>query len=511
MPPRKSKASQAPLIQIAADVDLIRFERNLLNIGFFGAHDTRKQKGSTRRIEQIVSRDGQRIKVTAEFRASDLLGLPSTADRDKFLAFMKIAGEQRARTGRISNPIRFSGYRLLRELGISDSGENYEEISRWGKRMADTTITSEKVIYLATRKKYADKTVHVFRSFTRVGQSGPNGESRSETYEVELEDWLLENLNHSYVIPEDFSAYKQLKRPTAKGIFGNLHIWFHASKGQPVEKDYLELCALLNVTPYAHLSKIKDTMGRSLDELITVRYLSQWDIQPMSTKKGYKLILWPGNELMRVLAISQKKQQALAAAEPAILSPQRQEAIDGLIRVGLLPAKASELVERFDSETILDQIEYLESLLVNDKRGRIENPPGFLIYMVENALPVPSDFVTSRKKKVLDLQLQRAEEDRQRQVSEQVHYVKWCTQMLEAELNARFPGEALQQKAREIVTQRKKTDPFLSRVPVGQREDIALQILKKELKEELQLPSFEEWRESRNQIELFSDLPLLEI
>ena len=28
--------------------------------------------------------------------------------------------------------------------------------------MADTTITSEQVIYMAARKKYANKTVHVF-------------------------------------------------------------------------------------------------------------------------------------------------------------------------------------------------------------------------------------------------------------------------------------------------------------------------------------------------------------
>ena len=33
-----------------------------------------------------------------------------------------------------------------------------------------------------------------------------------------LEEWLIENLNQRYVIPEDFNAYNMLTRPTAKGM-----------------------------------------------------------------------------------------------------------------------------------------------------------------------------------------------------------------------------------------------------------------------------------------------------
>ena len=229
------------LIPLPVAVDLIRFEKNLLQIGFFGAHDTRHHPQSTRRIEQWVNRNGQKMKVAAEFRGSQELGLPSTSDRDKYIAFMKIAMERKQRLGRLENPIRFTGYQLLKELGLSFSGENYEDINRWGQRMADASITSEQVIYLAARKKYANKTVHVFRSFTRAGQSGPDGNGRTDAYEVVLEDWLLENLMQSYVVPEDFNSYRTLTRPTAKGIFGYLHLWFHASHGRPVEKDYAEL------------------------------------------------------------------------------------------------------------------------------------------------------------------------------------------------------------------------------------------------------------------------------
>jgi hypothetical protein len=114
---------------------------------------------------------GHPFRVTAVFCAPELPGLPSTADRDKFLALMKIVSEERARVGTFQNPIRFSGYRLLNELGLSYSGQNYEDISYSGRRMADTTITSEGVIYVSARKRYSDKTIHDFRSFQGVGES----------------------------------------------------------------------------------------------------------------------------------------------------------------------------------------------------------------------------------------------------------------------------------------------------------------------------------------------------
>jgi hypothetical protein len=132
---------------------------------------------ASRRIELIGVRDGNKIRVAAEFRGLEALGPPSTTDRDKFIASLKIVSEERLKAGFISNPIRFSGYRLIQELGLSRNGEIYEEILLWGKRMSDTTITSEHVIYRADKKVYSDEVLHVFRSFIRTGSSTLNGSS----------------------------------------------------------------------------------------------------------------------------------------------------------------------------------------------------------------------------------------------------------------------------------------------------------------------------------------------
>lgn len=497
-----SEQNTTALIPMPVAVDFIRFEKNLLQIGFFGAHDTRHGKQSTRRIEQLVNREGQKIKVAAEFRASQELGLPSTSDRDKYIAFMRVAMEQRARFGEISNPVRFTGYRLLKELGLSYSGENYDDINRWGQRMADTTITSEQVIYLAAKKRYANKTVHVFRSFTRAGQSNLDDTGKTESFEVVLEDWLLENLNQSYVVPEDFNAYRKLKRATAKGIFGYLHLWFHASRGRQIEKDYTELCVLLNIPIYRHVSKVRDTMGRSLDELLEVGYISHWEIKPMSSKKGYKLILQPGDELLRILAISQRKQIGEAEGEPEFTETQ-QLAINALVERGVSPAKANTLIHLYEPEAIADQIEYAEFLIARGKKRKFENPAGFIIYTIENQIPVPTNFVTSRR---LREQQARDEKRAERDIYNfelRDEYGRWLEDQVEAELQARFPGPELKKKLKDVIHQRIRTDEHFNRMASRQQEDLAKHFLRQETSQTLETPSFEQWCQQRQQPSLF--------
>jgi hypothetical protein len=486
---------------LPAAVDLIRFEKNLLQIGFFGAHDTRHNNHSTRRIEQWVNRNGQKIKVAAEFRGSSTMGLPSTSDRDKYIAFMKIAMDQRAKQGRLENPVRFTGYQMLKELGLTYSGENYEDINRWGQRMADTTITSEQVIYLAARMKYANKTVHVFRSFTRAGETNSEDTGRAECYEVMLEDWLLENLNQSYVIPEDFNAYRKLKRPTGKGIFGYLHLWFHASQGRTVEKDYTELCTLLNIPVYRHVSKIKETMGRSLDELSQVGYLSSWDIRPMVSKEGFKLVLQPGAELLHVLAISQRKTLPETETKAVELDEKQQAAAQALQSRGVAAQRAANLAKEHAPEYILDAIGYAQHLLVRDRRGKIENPAGFLVYLIENRVGVPAEFSGIRHQSASAAALTGATVEDPR-IRLEKEYAEFIDQEIETELNKRFPGSGLADHLKRVIVERKRHDEQFARMTANHQRDLASHFLRQEVKDALPIPTFEEWVSAQGQMHL---------
>jgi len=330
---------------------------------------------------------------------------------------------------------------------------------------------------------------------------------RSEAYEIELEDWLLENLNHGYVIPEDFRAYKNLTRPTAKGIFGNLHLWFHASQGRAVEKDYAELCNFLNVRVYPHASKIRETMGQSLDELVGVGYLSNWQLQPMSTKKGFKIVMLPGEELLRVISLSQKKQLGDKSNGSVEFSAVQQLAIDALLEQGIIPAKAKALVQQYDPEQIVDQIEYAQTQIFSGPQGRqkIDNPAGFIIYNIEQGLPVPSTFLTSRKRKGLDAVREQRDLEMQHENSLQIRYMEWKEGLFNAELAARYNESQLPRVLNEIISKRMKTDLQFKRLAMNRMalEKTALSLLRKELLEDMMVPTYDEWKKEQRQGELF--------
>jgi hypothetical protein len=501
---KKIDPNTAPtLLGLVVDVDLIRFERNLIALGFFGANDRSNRNKTTRRIEQEVTRGDRRIKVAWEFRGSDKLGLPSTADRDKFIAFLKIANEGRA-NGTISNPIRFSGYRMIAELGLSRHGDIYEDILEWGKRMADTTITSEQMVYLAAKKIYTDKTIHVFRSFERTGTLHSGGE-RQESYEVIVEDWLLENLNHRYVIPEDFNAYKKLSKPTAKGIFGHLHLWFHASEGRPVEKDYGDLCALLNLTPYTKPSRIKSTIGKALDEFVKIKYLEKWELRTRVTKDGFKLIMFAGEELLKFLDNQKqdKKQNGTKSIDESVMSESQMQALKVLLDQGVLPAKARLLATRVQVNKVLDTVDYVMSL-AQGRRKRVDNPAGLIIYYLESDLSVPPTFVSHRK----EAEARKREDERLTATAElQQAYLLWTEERVEDEIKSRYSQAEIKARIRQIMAElryHEELKGFFRTATETQREQMAMQVFRRELKEELALPLFGEWAEKHEQRSLFA-------
>ena len=511
MAPRKPPTIQTA-IALPEAIDLIRFEKNLLQIGFFSAHDRRSNDSDqTRRIEQWVNRDGKKIKVSAEFRST--LGLPSTADRDKFLAFMKIAMERKLAQGELTNPIRFSGYSMLKALGVSDSGANYEDLNQWGMRMADTTITSEQIIYSSSRRKFMNKTVHVFRSFTRVGESDFKGENQSVQFAVELEDWLLENVNQSYVVPEDFTQYRKLVRPTAKGIFVYLYVWFYASRGKEVEKDYAELCALLNIRCYPHVSKIRETMGLSLNDLVSIGYLKQWDIRPMSSKKGFKLVLSPGRAIIDFITNTQRRQLASGSADPRSLTAEQLQIRDALVERGVTEEKASSICRIHDCSQLQERIEYLDTEIAADHGRRIKNPAGFIISFIDGGKAVPGGFESaaqaSARAQMREQQRVAIEERASRDLDNlnlRERYQSWKEAKADEVLAETFTPTELELRligVRTQISKDRRLNVLLERLSPELRRKELLKALKKEIIVELDLPSFDDWAVEHGQANLF--------
>ena len=496
---KQSELMSVVVENITESVDLVRVEKSLHSLGFFASTAARE---TSRTVIQVIRRpDGHRIQAKAVIEGVQSLGLPTTADRDKYMAFMKIALDQRDQEGQLTNPIRFSGADMIKMLRLRKAGFHYDEINDWCKRMVATTIMSESSIFLADRKKFATDTFHVFDRVVLVGEQLHDG-SRSEFYQVYLSHWHLTNLNQGYMLPLDFNAYLRLTRNIAKALFGHLSIWFYASRGQVVEKRYQDLCQLLNIRAYPHLSKAHSVLAPSLDELITIGYLDDWDFVRSSQEGGdFKLVLTPGRRLLSLDHFAGAVGQSNAALSemPAWVRE--------LVSRGVAERKARQLALTVpEGQPVMDQIEYAEHLLQRDssQRRKISNPAGFVIWAIESNLSVPEEFVTSAKQKIQELQQQHHSEQQFQQMQLVNDYEEFCHHQVRKKIEQDYPGERLEAAIRDqLRVIRREQLSWYERVPDPVRREVALSRIQTMVRESMDLPALEKWSKRDTQRRLF--------
>ncbi len=496
----ESLNAQPTLPIVVEEVDLVRVEKSLHSLGFFAS--TAKREVS-RTIVQVYRRpDGQKIQAKAVIEGIPSLGLPTTADRDKYMAFMKIALDQREFQGQLTEPIRFTGSDMIKLLRLRKGGFHYDEINDWCKRMVATTIMSEACIFLADRKQYATDIFHVFDRVVLIGEELHDG-TRSEFYQVYLSQWQLTNLNQGYLLPLDFNAYLKLKRDIAKALFGHLSVWFYASRGQPVEKKYGDLCQLLNIRAYPHISKARSVLAPSLGELASIGYLSSWELLRTARGLDFKLTLSPGKRLLSLPNFSNVvNPEARAALEAKLPSW-----VPELVSRGVAEKKARQLaLDVSDNQPVLDQIEYGEHLIQQDRRnrGKISNPAGFLIWAIETNLSVPVDFETSVKLKARQREQSINDKHRHRLYQQEQDFIAFCISQVEMAIRSRYSDQQLEQAIREQMKGVKREQPeWFMRSSDSMRREVAFGRLKTTIRESLKLPTFECWSKNDLQQKLF--------
>src|SRR3954468_17728046 len=79
-----------PLENTPATRETIPIEKNLNTFGFFTPSSKRLRAPSKSVSLQVRSEDGRRIEAKATIFPAAELGLPTTADQDKYFAFQKI-------------------------------------------------------------------------------------------------------------------------------------------------------------------------------------------------------------------------------------------------------------------------------------------------------------------------------------------------------------------------------------------------------------------------------------
>jgi hypothetical protein len=160
------------------------------------------------------------------------------------------------------------------------------------------------------------------------------------------------------------------------------------------------------------------------------------------------------------------------------------------------------LVQTYGPERVLDIVDY-QSSQIKGKASRVQNPAGLIIFSLENNLPIPVSFVTTRLRKEVQNKAKAADELRQRDAELRIAYAESKDARLEEEFAKRFTPSELRAKVQEIILEHGKSDEIFKRVTLEQRQQIALQLIKKEIRDEIGFPSLEEWVLGQTQFSLF--------
>jgi len=462
-------------------LEIIKVEKNLNSLGFFTpTHkglDARKSKTITITREER----GRRIQARATIFPSPDHGLPTTADQDKYFAFQKIVTDLKKKTGQVSNPIGFTTYQLLKILGINASGKNYEEISQWLERMTLTGIRSENMVYFAGRKVFAKDVFHVFERVVQVGQQMPDGRNADQNY-VWLSEWQLENLNSNYVLPVDLHSYRQLRSSIAKALVPLLQIWFYASQRRPVEKRYGELCQQLNIRRWPHLSKIKENFAPAVDELKALEFLEDWSVQRTADKTDFKLILIAGARFGK----EPRTDRAL------FYNPRFDSMLKLMVERGVREDRARHVLLNVpEDQAVEDQIEWGDHLIASAPRGKFFNPAGFYVYLIQDNIQPPPTFESSRKRAERQQAAAARTVEQHREGQWESAYRDYEDRALVDYLHHRYPN--LEEELASVRAALLAEFDSAQLWPEETRREVALQLLKKRVRGQAPVLSFDEF------------------
>ena len=72
-----------------------------------------------------------------------------------------------------------------------------------------------------------------------------------------------------------------------------------------------------------------------------------------------------------------------------------------ITRRGIAEKKGRELLANLKpQQEVMDQIEYVDSLVAKDTKGRLENPPGLYVFYIRDNIAQPADFLSTRKQRL---------------------------------------------------------------------------------------------------------------
>jgi hypothetical protein len=343
------------------NADYISAEQNLESIGYFSATYSRRSVTDTRASKVVeLSRDR-----TIEILPSKKYGLPNAEDLDFYRAFLKICYERARlvkgeRDGRVvyhpelPSPVGFSSRELTIKANKRWSGRVNRSVHEWIERLNSTTIHG--AIFSAKEQRYDVRMglEPLFRQYVHVGHQMADGQIASQNF-VWPAQWFIDNYYYLYTRPIDLLFHHRLSCSIAKSLYPLLDSGWFASNGSPYTKRYTDLCAVLDIQIYKQLSRARQQLDPSQDELVREKFIASYDY-PCDDRGQWTGTIrwWPGAKWLYDQESKQKRRSgrenaaSLPVAESQDMIDVQPHAISGQLALPMPTHRAVEMPELYE-------------------------------------------------------------------------------------------------------------------------------------------------------------------
>lgn len=426
----KEKKSQNDVPQTKPNNSIIRFivnsEKNIFEIGFFSAVDTKKAKQNKyKKTTTVRNQDNAKIELSAEIIASSIDHLPSIADQDKWFALMALVSEEKKKVGIISNPFVFSTYELLKKIGLSDAGKNYEDVKKWLLRMSETSIRSSGAVYLIEengekKRQYGTRAFHTFSTVYIKGDILEDGKIQEENG-VEFSEWQLKNINsNKSFLQVDLEEYLKIKNIITKALIPVLQNWFYPDMVRELgyfEKRYDAFCEFFQLTQYKQISQIKRKLKPSFDELVSLKHLRAWGVTNNTNDEGYKIIFYLGEKYININKFTKNvtppTQKEISQKLLLQIEPEKRNQVNQPIALSVEKERiVFELTQNFqvEKQTAIE----LATINYEESKRQIEafqyrhdtklaNKAGWIIEAIKSGYSLPASYIEAKRKEQAEI------------------------------------------------------------------------------------------------------------
>ena len=307
---------------------------------------------------------------------------------------------------------------VCRLLGTQDTGPNITNLRSAFLQNASTFINA-KIRYKTKngREKWAEMGYTRY-SVVFTGEALPDG-TQADAVHIVLNPPYRELLNHAETRPLDYDYLKKLP-PGPQRFYELLSFQIYgaiAGARTRAKMLYSDYCKYAPQVRYGDFNHVKKQMYKLHVTHRESGYITKVDYKETKDPEGksdWEIFYTPGPKAFaEYQAFASRQQPQLKSLEPLGARAGRgreqvQQTFDldslhlplltEMTNRGISEGKARDLLVHLKpGQEVMDQLEYVDTLIAKDRRGKLENPPGLYVFYIRDNIAPPVSFWSSRK------------------------------------------------------------------------------------------------------------------